>query len=138
MLNLFGGESSVQSGTSRRQVKPNPRLPISRATEFEYEWEVRSYDPDSRRLDCRIHFVIPDPACAERSHVSRDAFRYDFRLWSVAELLEACASGLCGSASLAPAPTSRRKVPRAIFLGEVEPDSLPLQDRWLAYIVAYR
>jgi SAM-dependent methyltransferase len=49
---------------------------------FVYEWEQRAYDPISHRIECAIHFRFPDGSRL------RDAFVYDWRLWTLAELRE--------------------------------------------------
>src|SRR6185436_11337262 len=83
VLNVFGGAATVQPGTTRHRVTPNPRLTGEQEIPaFDYLWEVRSYDRASARLDCRIHFAVPDPAAPERTLELRDAFSYDWRLWS--------------------------------------------------------
>src|SRR5262249_5108509 len=90
VLNLFGGKTTLQLGPTRRRVTPTPRLstelPIPA---FDYLWEVRSYDPVAERLDCRIHFGIPDPSAPEGTYEMRDAFIYDWRVWSLKELVGA-------------------------------------------------
>jgi SAM-dependent methyltransferase len=49
---------------------------------FVYEWEQRAYDPISHDIQCAIHFAFPDGTRL------RDAFVYDWRLWTLAELRE--------------------------------------------------
>jgi SAM-dependent methyltransferase len=49
---------------------------------FVYEWEQRRYDPISHEIECAIHFTFPDGSRL------RDAFVYDWRLWTLAELRE--------------------------------------------------
>ena len=49
---------------------------------FVYEWEQRRYDPISHEIECAIHFAFPDGTRM------RDAFVYDWRLWTLAELRE--------------------------------------------------
>ncbi len=49
---------------------------------FVYEWEQRAFDPISHEMRCAIHFRFPD-----RSRL-RDAFVYDWRLWTLPELRE--------------------------------------------------
>ena len=69
VLNLFGGPAAIKPGTTRHWVTPKPRLPSEPPIPaFEYLWEVRSYDPASERLDCRIHFAVPDLVAPERTH----------------------------------------------------------------------
>lgn len=49
---------------------------------FDYHWEQRSYDPISHRFVCAIHFEFPDGT------MMKNAFVYDWRLWTLAELRE--------------------------------------------------
>lgn len=139
VLNLFGGAATIRPGTTRHRVTPQPRLPSeSPIPPFDYLWEVRSYDPASERLDCRIHFAVPDPSTPERTHEVRDAFRYDFRLWSVHELIEACAQAGFSDVQVWRHTYDPSKGAFGVFLGCVEPDSLRTLESWTAYIVACR
>ena len=49
---------------------------------FQYVWEVTSFDPVSHRILCKIHFAFPDGTRL------RNAFVYDWRLWTLPELRE--------------------------------------------------
>ena len=49
---------------------------------FQYVWDVTSFDPITNRIVCKIHFQFPDGSRM------KDAFVYDWRLWSIPELLE--------------------------------------------------
>jgi hypothetical protein len=53
---------------------------------FEYQWEQRDYDAVTGRIDCRIHFVVGGDGGVHRTR--RNAFRYDWRLWTLPELIE--------------------------------------------------
>jgi SAM-dependent methyltransferase len=137
VLNLFGGAKAVRVGATRHRVTPNPRLPgEAPIPEFEYQWEVRSYDPESQRLDCRIHFTAPDPAASGQMQEIRDAFSYDFRLWSVEELVRACGEAGFSEVQVWRHTYDPSKGEGGVFLGCVEPGSLDALDRWTAYIVA--
>ena len=137
VLNLFGGAAAVQPGTTRHWVTPNPRLPgEAPVPPFEYLWEVRSYDPESQRLDCRIHFTAPDPTVPDRMQEIRDAFSYDFRLWSVGELVGACAQAGFSDVQVWRHTYDPSKGEAGVFLGSVEPESLAALESWTAYIVA--
>jgi SAM-dependent methyltransferase len=139
VCNFFGGADAVQTGATRSQVTPNPRLsteaPIA---PFEYVWEVRSYDPALQRLDCRIHFFVPDPSMPNGAYEVRDAFQYDWRLWSAPELIEACQQASFAKVQLWRHSYDPLKGADGVFLGPVQPDSLPAAGRWSAYIVARR
>jgi len=70
-LDAWGGPDVLRQTTDR-----------TRHRGFVYEWEQRAYDPVSHEIECAIHFAFPDGSRL------RDAFVYDWRLWSLAELLE--------------------------------------------------
>jgi len=58
------------------------KVDISVKEGFDYHWEQRSFDPISHRFVCAIHFEFPDGT------MMKNAFVYDWRLWSLAELRE--------------------------------------------------
>jgi hypothetical protein len=139
VCNLFGGAPAVRPGTTRHWITPKPRLPSEAAVPaFEYRWEVRSYDGMSKRLDCRIHFAVPDPSAPERMRELPDAFSYQWRLWSIHELLEECAQAGFSSAQVWRHTYDASKGSAGVFLGRVEPGSLPASETWTAYVVACR
>lgn len=71
ILDLFGGPGAKKIGTQS-----------IRHDGFTYHWEQRAFDPAMQRIDCRIHFTLSDGA------ELRNAFVYDWRLWSPSEMLE--------------------------------------------------
>lgn len=54
----------------------------ARHGDFTYLWEQRRYDPISHEITCAIHFEFRDGT------KMRDAFVYEWRLWTLAELRE--------------------------------------------------
>jgi SAM-dependent methyltransferase len=70
-LDAWGGGLVQRACTDRR-----------REHGFDYFWEQRSFDPISHHIDCRIHFQFRDGSRL------RDAFVYDWRLWTLPELRE--------------------------------------------------
>jgi SAM-dependent methyltransferase len=70
-LDAWGGPDVLQQKTDK-----------TRRPGFVYEWEQRRYDPISHEITCAIHFAFPDGTRL------RDAFVYDWRLWTLAELRE--------------------------------------------------
>jgi SAM-dependent methyltransferase len=70
-LDAFGGPDVMQHKVDK-----------TRHRGFVYEWEQRSYDPISHEIVCAIHFAFPDGTRL------RDAFLYEWRLWTLAELRE--------------------------------------------------
>jgi len=49
---------------------------------FTYVWEQAEFEPVTSRILCHIHFKFPDGSKIKR------AFTYDWRLWTLPELLE--------------------------------------------------
>lgn len=49
---------------------------------FKYTWQVSSFDPLTHHIVCKIHFLFKDGSRI------KDAFVYDWRLWTLPELKE--------------------------------------------------
>ncbi|HET8733490.1 MAG TPA: class I SAM-dependent methyltransferase, partial [Anaeromyxobacteraceae bacterium] len=117
LLDLYGGWLAQKPLVERRRLRGG-------AT---YVWEQVSFEPISHRLRCAIHFQLKD------GRVLRNAFRYDWRLWSlpeVADLLrEAGFSGVEVLWDVEPPGVEPRYVPRRTARN---------QGGWLAYVVATR
>ena len=73
VLDLMGGPKCMQAGSD------TPR----RIDDFEYVWEHVDFDPVSHRTLCRMHFRFDDGSAID------GAFEYDWRLWTLPELLDA-------------------------------------------------
>lgn len=56
--------------------------------EVEYTWQQREANPLTGRVVDAMHFRVREPGRA-RATVVRDAFVYDWRLWSIAEIRDA-------------------------------------------------
>ena len=69
---LYGGTEAIIATTEEREYD-----------DFSYVWEQESYNPIDHRTRCHIHFGFPDGTKLER------AFSYRFRLWTIAEMVEA-------------------------------------------------
>ncbi|MCK5944344.1 MAG: class I SAM-dependent methyltransferase [Planctomycetes bacterium] len=70
-MDALGGPDVMQAKTD-----------VTRKQGFKYHWEQKSYDPISHRFVCAIHFEFPDGT------MMKNAFVYDWRLWTLAELRE--------------------------------------------------
>lgn len=70
-MDALGGPDVMQQKTDKTRKKG-----------FVYHWEQRSFDPISHRFVCAIHFEFPDGT------KMKDAFIYDWRMWSLPELQE--------------------------------------------------
>jgi hypothetical protein len=80
VADTYGGRHALSPGT----LTDLHHLPDG--TPVRYEWEQRSADPLTARVVNAIHFIVGEGA---RARAIRDAFTYDWRLWTVPELREA-------------------------------------------------
>lgn len=137
VLNLFGGPGATRPHTDRHLVTPAPRLPGEVAPPpFEYQWEQRHHDPATGRLDCRIHFRIADPDRPGAIRELRDAFRYDWRLWTVAELQAALQAAGFATVQVWRHTHDPARGAQGVFLGAVPAAALDGLESWTAYLVA--
>lgn len=122
VMDLFGGPDATAVQTQDRPITDDAGRPAT------YRWEQRTYSPLTARIDCRIHFRWPDGT------EIRDAFAYDWRLWTVPELLDALRdAGFDEPQVWAENPkTPGRFTPTAQLPG---PHQVPA---WLAYLTARR
>ena len=72
ICDLFGGTDAIGTIVESRKVKGG----------FTYVWEHADYNPISHELLCHIHFQFRDGS------EIREAFTYDWRLWSIPEVRE--------------------------------------------------
>ncbi len=139
VFNVFGGEDNLCPGKTIRHVTPRVLLPGEvPCQEFDYTWEVRFHDRVLKQLDCRIHFSIPDASDRGRNHEMLDAFQYDWRLWSLQELIDACCRAGFSAVQIWRHTYDPSMGEAGVFLGRVEPDSLLALPNWEAYVVACR
>lgn len=87
ICDIYGGSDAFFTGTITQRIKPPPSCP--RGTKLSYSWEQRSTDPLTGRVVNAMHFTLTPPPPGKKPIVTRDAFVYDWRLWSVPELREA-------------------------------------------------
>eukprot|EP00752_Nemacystus_decipiens_P013612 g12070.t1 len=78
IMDVFGGPGVDQPSVQSRAITPDE----GGFEPFTYRWEQRRYDPQTQRIDCRIHFALQDGTRLE------DAFTYDWRLWPPAQLID--------------------------------------------------
>lgn len=137
ILNLFGGPGARCALVEKHQITPRPRLTGESALPpFEYQWEQRSWHPATRRLDCRIHFVVPPVGRSAPPRTIRNAFRYDWRLWTVSELTTLLRHAGFAEVQLWRHTADPARGTSGIFLGPVA--SIPRLAPWIAYLVAIR
>lgn len=91
VIDAYGGPGAMRMGIQSRRIAPPAEENIR---PFVYQWEQKSYDAATGRIDCRIHFKLHDGSTMP------SAFRYDWRLWTLPELREAMQSAGFGEVTI--------------------------------------
>lgn len=76
ILDAYGGPGALRPQSQKRESMTREGIA------FEYVWEQRSFNAVTGKVDNRIHFNFAGGRSVQ------NAFRYDWRLWSLAELRE--------------------------------------------------
>ena len=84
VLNAFGGTEAMETLSERSRKKGFVQADGTRVPSFTYVWEHERFNPIDHHLLCRIHYEFPDGTAM------RNAFTYDWRLWTLPELRELC------------------------------------------------
>lgn len=71
---FYGGYEAMKEQVERRKCE------IEGKGKFTYVWDQHKFTPVTGEMQCRIHFEFPDGS------KMKDAFIYDWRLWSLTEL----------------------------------------------------
>lgn len=106
---------------------PDAQFKLEETTDFDgfdYVWEQDVFDPINNRAVCRIHYRFPDGS------ELRDAFTYDWRVWSIPELRDALVEAGFSAVDVwwddyeegDPSPRTRAEN----------------QEGWVAYVAAWR
>jgi hypothetical protein len=85
ILELAGGPGMITQSSERRTLR------MRNGKKFLYFWDQKSFDPISRRAKYAIHFKFPqiEGPTANPPVGMRNAFTYDWRLWTIPELRDA-------------------------------------------------
>lgn len=84
VCDIYGGAHAFTTGTLDRALRGPAGERIL------YTWEQRAADPLTGRVTDAMHFRVTPPG-RKRATVIKDAFVYDWRLWSIPELRDAMA-----------------------------------------------
>ncbi len=135
VCDLYGGSNAFTPGSYTQSLRGPD------GTRIEYTWEQRDANPLTNRVLNAIHFRAREKGNAT-PRVFRDAFTYDWRLWSIPELSDAMRDAgfrhvetyhTLGEAIEISSRSSAGTIkPRAMS----ENDELP--DPWVVYVVARR
>ena len=71
-LDFYGGSDAMTETKETRKINRH----------LTYIWEQARYDPISGHMACKIHFKFPDGT------VMKNAFEYEWRLWTLPEIRE--------------------------------------------------
>ncbi len=119
VLDIFGG--------------PDAQMLSEEATEYEddgftYVWDQDRYDAITNEILCKIHFQFPDGS------ELRDAFTYDWRLWTIAELKEVLREAGFAAAEAYWEGADEDGDGNGEF---TRADSAANEDAWIAYVVGF-
>jgi hypothetical protein len=117
-LDIYGGPEAHEE-----------REESTRYDGFTYVWDQSRVDPVTGRSLCYIHFRFPD-----KSQI-KQAFTYDWRLWSIPEVRELLAEAGFSKSTVYWQGTDEDGDADDVFEPVDEGDADPA---WIAYIVAER
>jgi hypothetical protein len=142
VMNVFGGAEAVKPGTTSHWITPAPRLAGEASPPppppFGYHWEVRSFEAATGRMDCRIHFELAAKGPGMPPTFVRDAFRYEWKLWTLGELTQACREAGFARVEVWRHTYDASKGAAGVFLGAVDAAVVAELPSWTAYVVAAR
>lgn len=83
VMDIYGGTESVTEKCDDIREIPGLTTPDGiEIPDFEYIWEQGKYNPINHHTTCHIHFKVPG------FRKIKNAFTYDWRLWTLPELQE--------------------------------------------------
>lgn len=125
VCDLYAGMHAMITGESEVELRADPHADAG----VQYVWEQRSADPLTGRVRNAMHFVLPD------GRRMRDAFVYDWRLWSIPELRDAMSDAGFASTEAHDRLGCATDQTGAVYPRPVErPEDL--DDDFVAYVVA--
>jgi hypothetical protein len=83
-LEMAGGPDFITKGKEKRVVRDK------RTGTFTYIWDQKAFDPITREGLYAIHFQVPQKG-RKTPRMIRNAFTYDWRLWTIPEVRDALA-----------------------------------------------
>lgn len=116
VLDTYGGPDAFEPGVTPCTVE-------TEHGELLYEWEQVEANPFTARVRNAMHFTLPN------GEVRRNAFEYDWRLWSVPELREAMREAGFGSTQVYTALGDAMTGEGELLVSPVSDDTEP-EDEW--------
>lgn len=129
VLDAFGGADAMGEGRDRRPI-PAQKLPCgTRLPRYTYIWDQAHFNPVTHEYRCAIHFDLPDGTRR------KNAFRYDWRFWTLPELRELLIeAGFARAQVFVDGWDSKREEGDGVYRRRTvfAPDPV-----WVAYVVGY-
>jgi SAM-dependent methyltransferase len=117
LLDMWGGSETQVEQEEERRVDG-----------FTYVWDQHRFDPLTYHTVCRIHFEFADGSRL------RNAFEYDWRLWTIPEMREMLEeTGFCGIEVLWEGTDRRSGEGNGVFRRVERGDA---DQSWIAYVLA--
>jgi hypothetical protein len=116
VLDVFGGPEAQRIGED-----------IRRNRGWLYVWEQESFNPITAELECLIHFRFPDGS------EIRNAFSYDWRLWTIPELCDVLADAGFSRTEVYWEDAAEDGTGTGVFRRK---ERAPSEEGWIAYLVA--
>lgn len=124
---LYGGPGSL------RPSRTSTSRALGDGTRVRYTWEQRRIEPTTMRVLNAMHFLVR-PARG-RAREIRDAFVYDWRLWSIPELAEALEEAGLGDLGVYDRLGDAIDAHGRVWSRPLEQGELSGED-WVVYVVA--
>lgn len=130
VLNMFGGTSAERPLSERTRKRAENAPDGTHTPPFTYVWEHASYNAVDRRLVAHIHFELRD------GRKLRNAFTYDWRMYTVPELRDAVhEAGFRHFEVWSEGWDAKAKRGNGTLYRRTDLDN---EDAWIAYAVATR
>jgi SAM-dependent methyltransferase len=117
VMDAWGGSEVQMVHTERRRLKDG----------LTYVWEQASFDPITHDIECRIHFEFRDGR-----RPLRNAFIYDWRLWTLPELQEVMQQAGLEDVHVLWEGTTRSGRGNGVFKRRTRGDA---DQAWIAYVI---
>tara|TARA_B100000965_G_scaffold260861_1_gene219928 strand:+ start:255 stop:1130 length:876 start_codon:yes stop_codon:yes gene_type:complete len=120
VLDIFGGPESIQPAEDETEHEEDG---------FSYIWDQKRYDAITNEIQCAIHFHFKDGSKLT------DAFTYDWRLWTIAELRELLVEAGFKKADAYWEGTDDDDEGNGEFVKSASEEN---EDAWIAYVVGVK
>ncbi len=126
VCDLYGGSDALIRSTTRKTVRVDGKSSVR------YSWVQEGGNAVSGRVSNRIHFrVLQGPRVIDM----RDAFTYDWRLWSIPELRDAMREAGFATTEVHDRMGGARDGEGRLHVRPLM-EGEPLDDPWVVYVVA--